>query len=52
MNCHYATRYVDADGNWTNQAETMNCASDISTTGGHMPRLLGLGLCIKIISPK
>jgi TPP-dependent pyruvate/acetoin dehydrogenase alpha subunit len=48
MNCHYATRYVDADGNWTNQAETMNCAADISTTGGHMPRLLGLAYASKL----
>src|SRR6201995_4845515 len=36
MNCHYATRYVNADGTWANQAETLNCSSDISTTGGHM----------------
>ena len=48
MNCHYATRYIDADGNWTNQAETMNCSSDISTTGGHMPRLLGLAYASKL----
>jgi TPP-dependent pyruvate/acetoin dehydrogenase alpha subunit len=48
MNCHYATRYVDADGNWINQAETMNCAADISTTGGHMPRLLGLAYASKL----
>jgi pyruvate/2-oxoglutarate/acetoin dehydrogenase E1 component/TPP-dependent pyruvate/acetoin dehydrogenase alpha subunit len=48
MNCHYATRYVDADGNWTNQPETMNCAADISTTGGHMPRLLGLAYASKL----
>ena len=48
MNCHYATRYVYADGNWTNQAETMNCAADISTTGGHMPRLLGLAYASKL----
>jgi pyruvate/2-oxoglutarate/acetoin dehydrogenase E1 component/TPP-dependent pyruvate/acetoin dehydrogenase alpha subunit len=48
MNCHYATRYVDADGNWTNQVETMNCAADISTTGGHMPRLLGLAYASKL----
>lgn len=48
MNCHYATRYVDAEGNWTNQAETMNCAADISTTGGHMPRLLGLAYASKL----
>jgi len=48
MNCHYATRYLDADGNYTNQAETMNCSSDISTTGGHMPRLLGLAYASKL----
>jgi pyruvate/2-oxoglutarate/acetoin dehydrogenase E1 component/TPP-dependent pyruvate/acetoin dehydrogenase alpha subunit len=48
MNCHYATRYVNADGTWTNQAESMNCSSDISTTGGHMPRLLGLAYASKL----
>ena len=48
MNCHFATRFVNADGTWANQAETMNCASDISTTGGHMPRLLGLAYASKL----
>ena len=48
MNCHYATRYVNADGTWINQAESMNCAADISTTGGHMPRLLGLAYASKL----
>jgi pyruvate/2-oxoglutarate/acetoin dehydrogenase E1 component/TPP-dependent pyruvate/acetoin dehydrogenase alpha subunit len=48
MNCHYATRFIDNNGNWVNQAETMNCASDISTTGGHMPRLLGLAYASKL----
>ncbi|HEY0244831.1 MAG TPA: thiamine pyrophosphate-dependent enzyme [Mucilaginibacter sp.] len=48
MNCHYATRYVNADGSWTNQSETKNCSSDISTTGGHMPRLLGLAYASKL----
>jgi len=48
MNCHYATRYVDEDGNWKNQAETKNCSADISTTGGHMPRLLGLAYASKL----
>jgi hypothetical protein len=42
MNCHYATRFLDTDGNWINQTETMNCGSDLSTTGGSIPRLLGL----------
>jgi pyruvate/2-oxoglutarate/acetoin dehydrogenase E1 component/TPP-dependent pyruvate/acetoin dehydrogenase alpha subunit len=48
MNCHYATRFIDANGNWVNQAETMNCSADISTTGGHMPRLLGLAYASKL----
>ena len=48
MNCHYATRFINEDGSWVNQAETMNCAADISTTGGHMPRLLGLAYASKL----
>lgn len=48
MNCHYATRFVNADGSWVNQVETMNCSADISTTGGHMPRLLGLAYASKL----
>jgi len=48
MNCHYATRYVHADGTWANQAECMNCSSDVSTTSGHMPRLLGLAYASKL----
>jgi pyruvate/2-oxoglutarate/acetoin dehydrogenase E1 component/TPP-dependent pyruvate/acetoin dehydrogenase alpha subunit len=48
MNCHYATRFVNRDGSWTNQVETMNCSADISTTGGHMPRLLGLAYASKL----
>ena len=48
MNCHYATRYINTDGSWVNQAETMNCSADISTTGGHMPRLLGLAYASKL----
>lgn len=48
MNCHFATRFVNADGSWVNQAETMNCSADISTTGGHMPRLLGLAYASKL----
>ncbi|GAB2686771.1 alpha-ketoacid dehydrogenase subunit alpha/beta [Mucilaginibacter koreensis] len=48
MNCHYATRYANTDGTWVNQAESMNCSADISTTGGHMPRLLGLAYASKL----
>ena len=48
MNCHYATRFVNPDGSWVNQVETKNCSADISTTGGHMPRLLGLAYASKL----
>jgi pyruvate/2-oxoglutarate/acetoin dehydrogenase E1 component/TPP-dependent pyruvate/acetoin dehydrogenase alpha subunit len=48
MNCHYATRFLDTDGDWINQVETMNCASDISTTAGAIPRLLGLAYASKL----
>ena len=48
MNCHYATRFINADGSWVNQIETKNSGSDISTTGGHMPRLLGLAYASKL----
>jgi len=48
MNCHYATRYVDAEGNWKSQTDVKNCSADISPTGGHMPRLLGLAYASKL----
>jgi pyruvate/2-oxoglutarate/acetoin dehydrogenase E1 component/TPP-dependent pyruvate/acetoin dehydrogenase alpha subunit len=48
MNCHYATRFVNTDGTWVNQVETMNSSSDISTTAGQIPRLLGLAYASKL----
>lgn len=47
MNGHYATRWVDENGNWTNQAKSKNSSADISPTAGQMPRLLGLALASK-----
>jgi pyruvate/2-oxoglutarate/acetoin dehydrogenase E1 component/TPP-dependent pyruvate/acetoin dehydrogenase alpha subunit len=48
MNCHFATRSIDANGDWKDLTDMMNCGSDISTTGGHMPRLLGLAYASKL----
>ncbi len=48
MNCHFATRTIDENGDWKDLTQTMNCSSDISTTGGHMPRLLGLAYASKL----
>lgn len=48
MNCHFSTQLLDREGNWLNQTEQKNSASDISTTGGQMSRILGLGLASKL----
>ncbi len=42
MNGHYATRFLDASGNWKDLTKTKNSSSDISPTAGQMPRLLGM----------
>lgn len=47
MNCHFATRMLTPEGRWMDQTVTHNVFSDISTTGGQMPRLIGLGLASK-----
>ncbi|MXV52069.1 transketolase [Pedobacter sp. HMF7647] len=48
MNCHYATRTLNEDGSWRDQTITKNTASDISTTGGQMARLVGLAQASKL----
>jgi len=47
MNCHFATPFVDENGQWTNHRELYNISSDISSTGGQMARALGLALASK-----
>src|SRR5512143_2298948 len=42
MNAHFASRYVNPDGSWTNQTEMYNTSADISPTGAQMPRAVGL----------
>lgn len=48
MVAHFSTPLVDEQGNWKNQTEQKNSFSDISTTGGQMSRVLGLGLASKL----
>jgi 2-oxoisovalerate dehydrogenase E1 component len=43
MNAHFASRYLDREGNWINQADSYNVSADMSPTGSQMPRLVGLG---------
>jgi 2-oxoisovalerate dehydrogenase E1 component len=48
MNGHYATKWVDENGNWISQTSQKNSSADISPTAGQMPRLLGLALASKV----
>lgn len=47
MNCHFATPFVDTDGNWLDLKNRYNITSDISPTAGQMARALGLALASK-----
>ena len=48
MTGHFSTPNVDQHGNWINQTRQYNSASDISSTAGQMPRLLGLAQASKV----
>jgi pyruvate/2-oxoglutarate/acetoin dehydrogenase E1 component/TPP-dependent pyruvate/acetoin dehydrogenase alpha subunit len=48
MNGHFATRFVDTNGEWLDLANRKNISSDISPTAGQMPRGLGLAFASKI----
>jgi pyruvate/2-oxoglutarate/acetoin dehydrogenase E1 component/TPP-dependent pyruvate/acetoin dehydrogenase alpha subunit len=47
MNGHFATKFVDDDGNWQPLAQLKNISSDIAPTAGQMPRGLGLAFASK-----
>src|SRR5437588_15072 len=48
MNCHFATRSLNADGSWKNLTEMYNTSADVSPTGSQMPRLVGLAYASKL----
>lgn len=48
MVAHFSTTLVDKHGDWKNQTIQKNSFSDISTTGGQMSRVMGLGLASKL----
>ncbi len=47
MNCHFATPFIDADGNFLDLKNQYNITSDISPTAGQMARGIGLALASK-----
>lgn len=48
MGGHFSTFSLDENGNWNDLTKQKNSSSDISPTGGQMPRLLGLAQASKI----
>lgn len=48
MNCHFATRFVDENGEWLDLVNLKNISSDIAPTSGQMPRGLGLAFASKV----
>jgi len=48
MNGHFATHFIDEEGNWLNLSKQKNVSADISPTAGQMSRLLGLAQASKV----
>ena len=48
MNGHFATRFLDDDGQFLDLTQTKNSTADVSPTGAQMPRLLGLAYASKL----
>ena len=48
MNCHFASRTLNEDGDWNDLTAIKNSSADISPTGGQMARLVGLALASKL----
>ena len=48
MNGHFATRMLDKEGNLKDLSHLKNSCSDISPTGGQIPRLIGLAYASKL----
>lgn len=52
FNNHFSTRNIDENGEIKDLCERYNSASDVSSTGGQMPRLLGLAQASKIVKQR
>ncbi|MDB5199893.1 MAG: transketolase [Chitinophagaceae bacterium] len=48
MNSHFATKFVDDEGEWLDLANKKNVSADIAPTAGQMPRALGLAFASKL----
>jgi TPP-dependent pyruvate/acetoin dehydrogenase alpha subunit len=48
MDAHFATRMLNPDGSWKNLTTQPVSSGDISPTGAHMPRVVGLAYASKL----
>lgn len=48
MNAHFATPFVDENGNWLDLAHKKNISSDMAPTSSQMPRAVGLAFASKV----
>ncbi|MFN8439024.1 MAG: thiamine pyrophosphate-dependent enzyme [Cytophagales bacterium] len=48
MNVHFASRFLDSEGNWLDQTKLYNSTADVSCTAAQMPRLVGLAYASKL----
>ncbi|MDQ2720862.1 MAG: thiamine pyrophosphate-dependent enzyme [Bacteroidota bacterium] len=48
MNSHFATRFVDENGEWLPLAHKKNVSADVAPTAAQMPRALGLAFASKV----
>jgi len=48
MNAHFATKFVDENGNWLDLANKKNVSADVAPTSGQMARALGLAFASKV----
>lgn len=47
MNAHFASKFLDANGDWKNLMESKNFAADLSPTAAQMLKAVGLALASK-----
>jgi pyruvate/2-oxoglutarate/acetoin dehydrogenase E1 component/TPP-dependent pyruvate/acetoin dehydrogenase alpha subunit len=48
MNCHFATPFIDKDGNLLDLSKRKNFSSGMAPTAGHFPKALGLAYASKL----
>jgi pyruvate/2-oxoglutarate/acetoin dehydrogenase E1 component/TPP-dependent pyruvate/acetoin dehydrogenase alpha subunit len=48
MNCHFATPFVDSDGEWLDLVNRKNIAAGLAPTAAQIPRAVGFALASKL----